>query len=88
MPADPDWTQQGGGDMEGVGPDLEKAAHGVTRTDLDLLKKTAPSVISEVLLKNVLDINQVSFVLSHAKCSDINQVSFVLSFAKCLTSTR
>lgn len=50
--------------MDGVGPELEEAALGVTRTDLDKLKQTAPSVISEVLLKKVLDINQVSVVLS------------------------
>ena len=47
-----------------VGPELEEAALGVTRTDLDQLKQTAPSVISEILLKKVLDINQVSAVCS------------------------
>lgn len=53
--------------MDGVGPELEEAALGVTRNDLDQLKQTAPSVISEVLLKKVLDINQVSVVLSLAR---------------------
>jgi hypothetical protein len=57
--ADPSWTQQGGGDIDGVGEELEEVAHGVTRNDLDLLKKTAPSAINELLLKKVLDINQV-----------------------------
>ncbi|KAK7106896.1 nuclear pore complex protein Nup205-like [Littorina saxatilis] len=65
---DPGWTQQGGGDMEGVGPELEEAAQGVTRGDLDLLKKTAPTVISETLLKKVLDINQ-SYGKSHTHYS-------------------
>ena len=45
--------------MEGVGPQLEEAAQGITPSDLDLFKKTAPSVITEMLLKKVLDINQV-----------------------------
>ncbi|KAL8613661.1 hypothetical protein ACOMHN_029753 [Nucella lapillus] len=55
---DPSWPQEGGGDMAGVRGELEEAAHGVTHSDLDLLKKTVPSVITEVLLKKVLDINQ------------------------------
>ncbi|KAK7476364.1 hypothetical protein BaRGS_00032364 [Batillaria attramentaria] len=65
---DPAWVQQGGGDLEGVDEDLEQAAFGVTRQDLDLLKKNAPAVISETLLKKVLEINQ-SYGKSHTHYS-------------------
>nr|KAG5691714.1 hypothetical protein BaRGS_010217 [Batillaria attramentaria] len=64
----PAWVQQGGGDLEGVDEDLEQAAFGVTRQDLDLLKKNAPAVISETLLKKVLEINQVSYAFCRDCC--------------------
>lgn len=42
-----------------IKPEYEQLSHGVTRDDLDRLKQTAPSVISESLLKKVQEINQV-----------------------------
>ncbi|XP_046581767.1 nuclear pore complex protein Nup205-like [Haliotis rubra] len=41
-----------------IKPEYEQLSHGVTRDDIELLKQTAPSVISESLLKKVQEINQ------------------------------
>lgn len=55
---DTSWVQEGGGDLEGVSNEMEEAALGVTREDLQTLKKNAPVVLNETLLKKILDINQ------------------------------
>lgn len=63
LPTDTSWVQEGGGDLEGVSNEMEEAALGVTREDIQTLKKNAPVVLNETLLKKILDINQVGIIL-------------------------
>lgn len=56
--------------MDGISPKMEEIVHGVSKQDLEMLKKMAPTVISEALLQKILDINQVGRLVFF-KISDI-----------------
>ena len=65
LSTDPAWTQEGGGDLPETGNDLDDVALGVSKSDLDLLRKSSPSAINENLLKKVLNVHQVRKIFEY-----------------------